>query len=109
MAKHNRNQNATPAQTAAQPVGAAQQVPATTARAAPVNAAMHVIYKVGKPYNVRPGTQQDNARSWAKVQECLNANNGQATREQLTAAVTPFNHAPFVAYAIRRGWLTTAA
>ncbi len=91
-----------------QPAQAAQPTPAATQGAAPVNAAMQVVYAAGKPYNVRPGTAQDNSRSWAAIQAVLQANNGQATRADLVAAVTPFNHAPFVGYAIRRGWLAPA-
>lgn len=83
------------------------QAPAATT-AAPVNTALSVVYAVGKAYNVRPGTAQDNARSWAAIQGVLQAKGGQATRADLVAAVTPFNHAPFVQYAIRRGYLVVA-
>lgn len=86
------------------------QAPAApTTGAAPVNSAMQVLYKAGKPYNVRTGTAQDNARSWEALQKVLVEKGGQATRADLVAAVTEFNHAPFVGYAIRRGWLTQAA
>jgi len=101
--KHNAPTNATPpAPAAQQPAPAAQPV----ANAAPTNAAMQVVYKAGKAYNVRTGTAQDNARSWQAIQAVLQANGGQATAAALTAAVTQYNHAPFVRYAIRRGWLT---
>lgn len=73
--------------------------------AAPTNAALSVVYAAGKAYNVRNGTAQDNVRSWQAIQAVLQANGGQATRADITAAVTPYNHAPFVGYAIRRGYL----
>jgi hypothetical protein len=69
---------------------------------------MQVQYKLGKAYNVRPNTAQDNARSWQAIQQCIAANGGQATRAQLHAAVQQFNHVPMVGYAIRRQWLTVA-
>lgn len=87
----------------------AQPQAAATTGAAPTNPALQVVYKAGKPYNVRPGTAQDNARSWQAVQACLTANGGQATRAQLHACVAQYNHVPFVGYAIRRGWLAPAA
>ena len=82
--------------------------PATTApvTAAPVNSALAVVYGAGKPYNVRQGTAQANDRSWQAIQAVLQANNGQATRAEIQAAVAAFNHVPFVGYCIRRGWLT---
>lgn len=86
-----------------------QQAPATTPGAAPVNAANAVVYKAGKAYNVRNGTAQDNSRSWAAIQSVLATKGGAATRADLVAAVTNFNHAPFVGYAIRRGYLVPAA
>lgn len=76
------------------------------ASAAPVNSALAVAYKAGKPYNVRQGTAQANDRSWQAIQAALQAGNGQATRAEIQAAVAPYNHVPFVAYCIRRGWLT---
>lgn len=101
----NRNTNK-PAPAAPQ---AAPATPAAAPSAAPTNAALAVVYKAGKPYNVRAGTAQDNSRSWAAVQAVLQASGGQATRAEIVAAVTPYNHAPFVGYAIRRGWLAPVA
>lgn len=106
MAKPNKP-NQTPAQTAQQPAAATQAPPAPQG-AAPVNAANAVVYAAGKAYNVRPGTAQDNARSWDAIQAVLKEKGGQATRADLVAAVTPFNHIPFVGYAIRRGYLVPA-
>jgi len=103
MAKHKHTQ--APTQAPAQPAQATPPAPATPVSAAPTNAALAVVYTVGKAYNVRNGTAQDNARSWDALQKVLTAGNGQATRADLEAAVTPFNHKPFVQYAIRRGWL----
>lgn len=101
--QHNASQPTAPASApSAQPA-------APPANAAPTNAAMQVVYKAGKAYNVRTGTAQDNARSWQALQELLQSKGGQATRAELVAAVTQFNHAPFVGYAIRRGWLTPAS
>lgn len=84
---------------------AAQATTQATATAAPVNAALAVVYAAGKPYNVRQGTAQANDRTWQALQAVLQANAGQATRQQLQAAAAPFNHVPFVGYCIRRGWL----
>lgn len=115
MNKHKQTQKPAPKQDAApapqpqqEPAGAAQPQPAPQAGAAPVNAAMQVVYKAGKPYNVRTGTAQDNARSWEAIQKVLQEKGGQASRADLVAAVTSYNHAPFVGYAIRRGWLMVA-
>lgn len=107
MAKHTNKQHNAPQAAQAAPQ-AAQAAPATTPSAAPVNTALAVVYKAGKPYNVRIGTAQDNARTWDAVQKCLTEKGGQCTRAELVAAVQQFNHAPFVAYAIRRGWLVPA-
>lgn len=81
------------------------QQPTAPQGAAPVNAANSVVYAAGKAYNVRNGTAQDNARSWEAIQAVLTSKGGQATRADLVEAVTKFNHAPFVGYAIRRGYL----
>lgn len=81
---------------------AATQAPVS---AAPVNAALAVVYKAGKPYNVRQGTAQANDRSWQAIQAVLAAQGGQATRAEIQAAVAQYNHGPFVGYCIRRGWL----
>lgn len=108
MAAKHKNRN-TPAPAAPQapqaPAAAPAAAPAPVA-ATPVNTALAVVYTTGKPYNVRPGTAQSNARSWGALQEVLQAGNGQATMGQLQQAVAPYNHVPFVQYCIRRGWLT---
>jgi hypothetical protein len=109
MNKQHKVTKQQPTQAPQEPAQGTPPAPAATQGAAPVNAAMQVIYKAGKPYNVRPGTAQDNARSWDALQKVLTEKGGQATRADLVAAVTPFNHAPFVGYAIRRGWLTVVA
>lgn len=100
MAKHSK----TPASNAPQAPAAS-----TTATAAPTNATLAVVYKAGKPYNVRAGTAQANDRTWQALQAVLQAGNGQATRADLQAAAAPFNHVPFVGYCIRRGWLAPVA
>lgn len=80
--------------------------PPAAPSAAPTNAALQVVYKAGKVYNVRPGTAQDNARSWSAIAAKLAESGGTCTRADLVQVVSQFNHAPFVGYAIRRGWLT---
>lgn len=107
--KHTAQQSATPTQPApAAPQAAQPATPAATS-AAPVNSALAVLLQAGKPYNVRTGTAQANDRSWQAIQAVLAANGGQATREQVQAAVAPYNHVPFVGYCIRRGWLVPVA
>lgn len=101
MAKPNKTHTQAPAQPTT-----GTQVPAAPATgAAPTNAALQVVYKAGKPYNVRNGTAQDNSRSWQAIQAVLQAQGGQASRAEIQQAVAPYNHVPFVGYAIRRGWL----
>ena len=97
MAKRNKGPKAAPAAT-----------PAPAATAAPANSLLAQAYTLGKPYNVRPNTAQNNAASWQALQACIAANGGTATRAQLLAAMQPLNHAPMVGYAIRRGWLAPA-
>lgn len=77
-----------------------------TAGAVPAAASSTATYALGKPYNVRPTGQYNNARTWAAIQGALKA--GPQTQAQLLAVVKPFNHASFVGYAVRRGWLAVA-
>jgi hypothetical protein len=86
------------------------KAPATTQAAGPstTNNLLQQVYTLGKPYNVRPNTAQNNAASWQAITAALQANGGTATRAQLLAAMQPLNHAPMVGYAIRRGWLAPA-
>lgn len=87
---------------------AAQPAPVAAAPvAATTNPLLAQVFTLqgAKAYNVRPNTGQDNARSWQAIQQCIQANGGQATRAQLNAAVAPFNHLPMVGYCIRRGWV----
>ena len=61
----------------------------------------------GKPYN--PGTGiNNNARSWQAIQAALNTHGGKATVLQVYQAVSQYNHASFVKYALARGWLAPA-
>lgn len=106
MAKHTNKQHNAPSNAPAAP--AATPPASAPATAAPVNSALAVVYKAGKPYNVRPGTAQANDRSWAAIQAALQAAGGQCDRAALQKAVEPFNHVPFVGYCIRRGWLQQA-
>lgn len=93
---------------AKQPKTPATQAATTPATVPATNNLLAQPYKLGKPYNVRPNTAQDNAASWQLITACIAANGGTATRAQLLAAMAPRNHAPMVGYAIRRGWLTPA-
>lgn len=101
MAKH----KPAPAPQAPQAPAAPAAAPQAPATAAPTNAALAVVYKAGKAYNVRAGTAQANDRTWQALQAVLAEKGGQATRADLQAAAAPFNHVPFVGYCIRRGWL----
>ena len=57
----------------------------------------------GKPYKVRTTT---NAAQWAAVQAAMQANGGSCTVAQVAAQGLPLTLcAPFVAYAVNRGWL----
>ena len=87
---------------------AAPAAPAAPVAPSTSNALLAAVYKVGKPYNVRPNTAQNNAASWQVLLNTITANGGSATRAQLVAALAPLNHAPMVGYAIRRGWLAPA-
>jgi hypothetical protein len=66
-----------------------------------------VLYSTGKVYNPNPTTAQGNAETWALVAAHLAAN-GPSTLLALQAVVAPRNHAPFVKYAVKRGWLAPA-
>lgn len=74
-----------------------------------VATAVHPLQQVvglGKVYNVRPATQNDNVRSWQAICSFLAANGGSATVAQLTAHLQKeFNHANMVGYCVRRGYL----
>ncbi len=84
----------------------AKAAPAAPA-AAPAPAAP--AYVVGKVYNPRQTTLQGNAASWAATQAFLASNGGQATLAQLQQHLAAQrNHANFVKYALRRGWLVQA-
>ena len=66
-----------------------------------------LVVNAKKQYNPSPSTAQNNAQSWATVQGALAK--GPQTRQQLqTLLQTQHNHAPFIGYAIRRGWLVPA-
>ena len=95
----------------AQAAAPAATTPAPAVQAATTNPLLAQVFTLAgaKAYNVRPSTAQDNARSWQAIQQCIQANGGQATRAQLNAAVAPFNHTPMVGYCIRRGWVVPVA
>jgi len=61
------------------------------------------LTKLGNNYKPAKNTAQGNATSWATVQKALAK---KQTVGSLTAIVKKaHNHAPFVGYAVRRGWL----
>jgi hypothetical protein len=117
MGKRNRTTN-TPAAPAAAPTTTV--VAPTTAVAAPVanatvanttasNPQLAQLLTVGKAYNVRPNTAANNAATWQLLVSTLQANGGQATFAQLQAvAQAQRNHASFVGYVVRRGYLVPA-
>jgi hypothetical protein len=60
----------------------------------------------GKPYRVRTAT---NAAQWNAVLAAMQAGGGTATVEGMVQQGFPLTlAAPFVAYAVNRGWLTEA-
>lgn len=69
------------------------------------NTAKITVSKAGLNYKPKATTAQGNATTWATIQTHLKGNKA-CTVGQLTALVAKqHNHAPFVGYAIRRGWL----
>ena len=66
-----------------------------------------LVINTKKPYTPNVNTAQNNAASWAVIQGALKGGKP-VTRLALTQLLaTQCNHAPFVGYAIRRGWLVT--
>ncbi len=64
------------------------------------------VTKAGLAYNPKANSAQGNAATWATIQTALKK---PQTVASLTATVkAQHNHAPFVGYCIRRGWLKTA-
>lgn len=99
MAKHN-----TPAKGTTAPAAPAAAAPQGT-----VNALLAQPLKVGKAYNVRPNTAQDNAATWQAICAALQAAPGNTlTRQQLHEVAAQRNHVPFVGYCMRRGYLVNA-
>lgn len=93
------------AHNAALAVGWAAVAAATPAPAATQHVSQQVV-GLGKPYNVRAGTQFNNVRSWQAVVAFLQANGGQCTVAQLAAHLAQLhNHANFAGYCVRRGYL----
>lgn len=84
--------------------------PATVVVPVPAPVAVHptqIVVGLGKPYNVRAGTQFDNVRSWQATVAFLQANGGQCTVGALANHLKGlYNHANFAGYAVRRGYLT---
>ena len=61
------------------------------------------VSKLGKAYKPAKNTAQGNGATWETINKLLAKPQTVAT---LTAAIKEqHNHAPFVGYAIRRGWL----
>jgi hypothetical protein len=73
-----------------------------------------INYTLGKAYTPRAKTRYGHHTNWAAITQYLKAHKGKATLAQLhnlQPSLPPqvqLNHAPYVAYAIRRGWLVTA-
>lgn len=64
------------------------------------------IVKMGKPYTPRSGTLQDNQQSWDSIQAYLKRRKGRCTLPELQEHLkTERNHANFVRYCVRKGWL----
>lgn len=97
MAKRNNStQTATTAPVAVMP---APQAPA----------ALHPSQQtvtLGKPYNVRAGTQFDNVASWQATCVFIAGKGGSCTVAELAAHLKEIrNHANFAGYCVRRGYL----
>lgn len=77
--------------------------------AAPVHPTQ-VVVKLGRPYNVRSGTQFDNVASWQATCAFLASKGGQATVGEIAQHLKELrNHANFAGYAVRRGYLQPVA
>ncbi len=63
---------------------------------------------LGKPYGVRPNTQNNNADLWAKVSAAFAAAGGTMQRAELQKLCTEHNNGAFVQYCIRRGYVKAA-
>jgi len=61
------------------------------------------LTKLGNNYKPAKNTAQGNAATWATIQAALAKKQTVATLTKLVT--TKHNHAPFVGYALRRGWL----
>lgn len=61
---------------------------------------------LGKPYNVRAGTQFDNVASWQATCAFIAGKGGSCTVAELAAHLKEIrNHANFAGYCVRRGYL----
>lgn len=58
---------------------------------------------LGKPYHPRAGTAHNTQATWASITDALQQ--GPQTQAQLVAIAKEHGDAPFVGYALRRGWL----
>jgi len=96
-------QIATTTPTKAAPTKAAptKAAPTTVAPTTPA------VYKLGKPYNVRPNTAMDNAATWQLVQQAVAQAGGTISQPALVEVLKTRNHAGMLPYALRRGWLQT--
>lgn len=79
--------------------------PATTAQPATAQAAQAVTLQFGKPYNVRPNTQNNNAQLWQAIASAVQANGGTIAYPALWALCNQHNNGAFARYATARGWL----
>lgn len=114
MGKRNRTttQPAAPAATTTAVVAPATAVATPVANATVANTTnpqLAQLLVVGKAYNVRPNTAANNAATWQLLVSTLQANGGTATFAALQqVAQAQRNHASFVGYVVRRGYLVPA-
>lgn len=66
-----------------------------------------VVTAKGSKYNPSANSMQNNAASWAVVQQAAGTKG--ATFGALVTAAKVNNHGNFVGYAVRRGWLAPKA
>lgn len=81
---------------------ATQQEAAAAPQQAPIQ-----MYGLGKKYACRVTSPrgQYNWDTWTALEKAVTDNGGKADLVALHKAVKPLNHAAFVRYAIRHGWL----
>lgn len=79
--------------------------PATPALPVTAQANNGTLYQFGKPYNVRPNTQNNNAPLWQAIGGAMQANGGTITYGALWALCNQHNNGAFAKYTTGRGYL----